>query len=100
MPLEIGKVFFGSGSDTTFTLDVETGERRRTTAKDVKDFARLADALDNITFVMSMSNPSDLPPDDLYIHEFASMIRGSSKTNVYTVKDRADIEDITRLVAR
>lgn len=99
MPLELGKVFFGSGSDTTFTLDVETGERRRTTAQDVEDIARLCDALDSIDFIMSMSNPSDVPADDLYIHEFAGMIRGSVKPNVYTAKDRADVEDIYRIAA-
>jgi len=99
MPLELGKVFFGSGSDTTFTLDVETGERRRTTAQDVEDIARLCDALDNIDFIMSMSNPSDVPPDDLYIHEFAGMIRGSVKPNVYTAKDRNDVEDIYRIAS-
>ena len=97
MPLELGKVFFGSGSDTTFTLDVESGERRRTTAQDVEDIARLCDALDNIDFVMSMGNPSDVPPDDLYIHEFIGMIRGSVKPNVYTAKDRRDMEDIYRI---
>lgn len=97
MPLELGKVFFGSGSDTTFTLDVETGERRKTTAKDTEDFARLADKLDHIDFVMSMSNPSDVPPDDLYIHEFAGMVRGSTKPNVYTAKNRQDMEDIYRI---
>jgi len=97
MPLELGKVFFGSGSDTTFTLDVETGERRRTTAQDVEDIARLCDALDNMDFVMSMGNPSDVPPDDLYIHEFIGMIRGSVKPNVYTVKNRQDMEDIYRI---
>ena len=97
MPLELGKIFFGSGSDTTFTLDVETGERRRTTAQDVEDIARLGDALDNIDFVMSMGNPSDVPPDDLYIHEFIRMIRGSVKPNVYTAKNRTDMEDIYRI---
>ena len=99
MPLELGKVFFGSGSDTTFTLDVESGERRRTTAQDVEDIARLCDALDNIDFIMSMGNPSDVAPDDLYIHEFIGMIRGSVKPNVYTAKDRADAEDIYRIAA-
>ncbi|MBU0511253.1 MAG: trimethylamine methyltransferase family protein [Chloroflexi bacterium] len=99
MPLELGKVFFGSGSDTTFTLDVETGERRRTIAQDVENIARLCDALYNIDFVMSMGNPSDVPPDDLYIHEFISMIRGSVKPNVYTAKNRADMEDIYRIAA-
>ncbi len=97
MPLELGKVFFGSGSDTIFTLDVETGERRRTTAQDVENIARLCNALDNIDFVMSMGNPSDVPPDDLYIHEFISMLRGSVKPIIYTAKNRADMEDIYRI---
>jgi trimethylamine--corrinoid protein Co-methyltransferase len=97
MPLELGKVFFGSGSDTTFTLDVESGERRRTTAQDVEEIARLCDALENMDFVMSMANPGDVPPDDLYIHEFTGMIHGSVKPNVYTAKDRRDVEDIYRI---
>lgn len=99
MPLELGKVFFGSGSDTTFTLDVDTGERRRTTAQDTEDIARLSDALANIDFIMSMSNPSDVPPDDLYVHEFIGMIRGSVKPNVFTAKNREDMEDIYRIAA-
>jgi trimethylamine--corrinoid protein Co-methyltransferase len=95
--LEPGKVFFGPGSDTIFTLDVNTGERRRTTAQDVEDIAHLCDGLENMDFIMSMGNPADVPPDDLYIHEFASMIRGSVKPNVYTAKDRKDMEDIYRI---
>ncbi len=99
MPLELGKVFFGPGSDTTFTLDVQTGERRRTTAQDVESIARLCDGLNNIDFIMSMGNPSDVPADDLFIHEFAGMIRGSLKPNVYTAKDRQDVEDIYRIAS-
>jgi trimethylamine--corrinoid protein Co-methyltransferase len=97
MPLELGKVFFGPGSDATFTLDVETGERRRTVAQDVENFSRLGQTLGNIDFIMSMGNPSDVPPDDVYIHEFVRMIRGSVKPNVYTARDRNDLEDIYRI---
>lgn len=97
MPLELGKVFFGSGSDTTFTLDAESGERRRAVAADVRNMAVVADALENLDFVMSMANPSDVPPDDLYLHAFMNMLRGSVKPNVYTAKDRADMEAIYRL---
>lgn len=99
MPLELGKVFFGPGSDTTFTIDVESGERRRALARDVEDFARLTDALDQLDFVMSMGNPSDVPTDDLYIHAFIGMIRGSLKPNVYTAQNRRDMEDIYRIAA-
>ncbi|MFO8037091.1 MAG: trimethylamine methyltransferase family protein [Anaerolineales bacterium] len=97
MPLELGKVFFGTGSDTIYTHDVHTGERRRATTEDVEHFARLGDALENIDFVMSMSNPGDVPPDDLYIHSFIHMLRGSVKPNVYTAKDIQDMKDIYRI---
>lgn len=97
MPLELGKVYFGPGSDTTFTLDVDTGKRRRATAKDVEKIARVVDSLDNFDFVMSMANPGDVPPDDVYLHAFMGMLRGSTKPIVYTAKDRRDMEDIYRL---
>ncbi len=97
MPLETGKVFFGSGSDCIFTIDVETGKRRKATAEDVRRFAHLCDGLDQMDFIMSMGTPSDVPAMDIYIHEFISMIRGSVKPNVYTANDRQDMEDIYRI---
>ncbi|UCC64382.1 MAG: trimethylamine methyltransferase family protein, partial [Anaerolineae bacterium] len=68
MPLEAGKVFFGSGSDCPFTIDLETGERRKATAEDVRRIARLCDGLDQMAFIMSMGTPSDAPTMDHYLH--------------------------------
>lgn len=97
MSLELGKVFFGTGSDTIFTLDVNTGERRRAVEQDVENIARLSDALEEIDFVMSMGVPSDVPVPDTFLREFIRMIRGSVKPNVYTARDRQDLEDIYRI---
>lgn len=97
MPLQPGQVFFGPGSDCIFTLDVETGERRKATAADVQRIAHLCDGLEQIDFTMSMANPSDVAPLDIYIHEFVGMIRGSVKPTCYTANDRADMEDIYRI---
>ena len=97
MPLEPGKVFFGPGSDCIFTIDVETGERRKATAQDVQRIAHLCDGLDQMDFTMSMGNPSDVPPLDIYIHEFIGMIRGSVKPTCYTANNREDMEDIYRI---
>jgi len=99
MPLELGKVFFGTGSDTIYTIDMENGQRRRATTQDVENFARLCDALENIDFVMSMSNPGDVNPQDLYIHSFIRMLRGTIKPNVYTAKDLEDMRDIYRIAS-
>jgi len=97
VPLEAGKVFFGPGSDCPFTIDVETGQRRKATAEDVRRIAQLCDGLAQIDFVMSMGSPSDVPPLDHYLHSFISMIRGSVKPNVYTANNREDMEDIYRI---
>ena len=97
MQLELGNVYFGPGSDTIFTQDVETGERRRTIIQDIENMARVVDALDNLDFVMSMGNPSDVSPGDVYFQSFMRMLLGSVKPNVYTAKDRKDMEDIYRV---
>lgn len=97
MPLEEGKVFFGPGSDCPFTMDVQTGERRPATLEDVQHIAQLCDGLEQIDFVMSMGTPSDVPALDHYLHSFIAMIRGSVKPNVYTARERADMEDIYRI---
>jgi len=97
MPLEAGKVFFGPGSDCIFTMDVETGERRKATAEDIRRIAHLCDGLDQIDFTMSMGNPSDVPALDIYVHEFISMIRGSAKPTCYTANNREDMEGIYRI---
>ncbi|MFC2072233.1 trimethylamine methyltransferase family protein, partial [Chloroflexota bacterium] len=64
MPLVNGNSFYGTGSDATFTLDLETSKRRRVVLKDVANFARLVDGLENMAFVMSMANPEDVPVED------------------------------------
>ena len=61
MYLEAHRTYFGTGSDLPNTRDLETGERRLSLLSDVKKTARLADALPNLDFVMSMALPSDVP---------------------------------------
>ena len=97
MPLGGDRVFFGSGSDCLFTIDVETGERRQTTTQDVQHLARLCDGLDQIDFVMGMGSPWDVPSDDHYLHSFINMLRGTAKPLLYTAKDRTDMEHIYRI---
>jgi trimethylamine---corrinoid protein Co-methyltransferase len=95
MPLVNGNSFYGTGSDTTFTLDLETGERRRTLLQDTRNFARLVDGLDNMSFAMSMSNPADVPVvDDIYAYAFSEMIKNTNKPLVFIAADGRDIAKI------
>jgi len=102
MPLANGNPFYGTGSDATFTLDLETGERRRTTLKDAANFARLVDALENMAFAMSMANPEDVPVEDIYVHVFTEMVKNTNKPIVFIAdsgKDIAKIYNIACMVA-
>ena len=102
MALVDGNPFYGTGSDATFTLDLETGQRRRTVLKDVANFARLVDGLENMDFAMSMANPEDVPIEDIYVYVFAEMVRNTNKPIVFIAdsgKDITKIYGIASLVA-
>lgn len=102
MPLVEGNFYYGTGSDTIFTIDLETGERRRTVLADSGNFARLVDALPNMDFSMSMGNPADVPIEDIYVHVFGEMVRQSNKPICFIAdsgRDIAKIHDIACLVA-
>ena len=97
MPLANGNHFYGTGSDTTFTLDLETGERRRSVLKDVANFAKLVDGLENMDFAMSMSNPADAPVEDIYVHAFAEMVKNTNKPVVFIADSGRDITKIYQI---
>jgi trimethylamine--corrinoid protein Co-methyltransferase len=94
MPLVNGNFFYGTGSDATFTRDLETGIRRRTVLNDAANFAKLVDGLDNISFAMSMANPKDVPIEDIYVHVFAEMVKNTNKPLVFIADSGRDIAKI------
>ncbi|MFC1874344.1 trimethylamine methyltransferase family protein [Chloroflexota bacterium] len=97
-----GNSCYGTGSDATFTLDVETGQRRRAVIKDVANFTKLVDSLDNIAFTMSMANPADVPVADIYVYVFSEMVKNTNKPVVFIAdsgRDIAKIYDIACQVA-
>jgi trimethylamine--corrinoid protein Co-methyltransferase len=100
MPLVDGNYFYGTGSDATFTLDLETGQRRRAVLQDVTDFARLVDSLDNIAFAMSMGNPENVPVEDIYIHVFAEMVKNTNKPIVFIADSGRDISKIYQIACQ
>jgi trimethylamine--corrinoid protein Co-methyltransferase len=102
MSLVNGHAYYGTGSDAIFTLDIDTGQRRRTVLQDVANFAKLVDGLENIDFAMSMANPVDVPTEDIYIYVFAEMVKYINKPIIFIAdsgRDIAKIYDIACLIA-
>lgn len=98
MDLRDGNFYYGTGSDTTFTLDLDSGQRRRCVLGDSGRFARLVDALENISFAMSMSNPRDIPNVDyIYVYTFAEMARNTNKPVVFIADRKEDMAIVHEL---
>jgi trimethylamine--corrinoid protein Co-methyltransferase len=91
--------YFGPGSDTLRYLDPRSGQRRDYRLKDVADCIRLCDALPDIGFVMSVGIPRDVPVNRSYRHQFAAMLRNTTKPIVFVCNDLADIQAIGAMAA-
>ena len=93
MDLYKNQIYYGGGSDTPFTLDPYTGERRRATYKDVKNFARLAEALPNYDFHMSLGIVQDSAVGTYDRWQYLAMLEGTNKPINITAVDLDGLHD-------
>ena len=73
------RINFGLGGGATGVLDSETNSCRPSTKRDVADAARLADALPNIDFVMSLFTSQDVQQPVLALHDLHAMLTNTEK---------------------
>ena len=95
-------VYLGTGGTVLNVIDLETDEKRQTLLKDVRDIARLCDALQNVHFMVLPVYPNDLPPEDVDINRFHSSIMNCSKHlmgGIYTLKGTLDIVKMAETIA-
>lgn len=97
LSLEKGNIYYGTGSDTPFTIDLETGLRRPAVKEDVAAATLLSDALENIDFVMSLGLASDVPPAISDVHQFEAMTLNTSKPVCFTAHGREGLLDIIEM---
>lgn len=98
--MERGKIYYGTGSEVPFTIDINNGERRKVVKEDVCNNARLVDALENVDFLMSLGLISDVPVDTSDIHQFEAMRLNSVKPILFTCYNRQNLECIIKIAER
>ncbi len=91
--LEKNEIHFGTGSDTPFTIDPYTDERRRCTSQDVYNWAKIADASEHVDFFMSLGLVSDVPMLTYDRHQFLAMLEGTGKPLIITAVDQEGLAD-------
>jgi len=99
MDLHGRNAYFGTGSDCIYLRDSFTGGRRLFTETDQINAVRLADALPNIDFLMSMGLISEAKPEVQYQLQYANLLKYSSKPQVIVAGDRKSLDDMTELAA-
>lgn len=92
-------VYYGTGSDTPYTIDIHSGKRRRTVKQDTINAALVSDALENIDFVMALALASDVPAIITDRHHFEAMTLNTTKPVVFDAHDRTGLLDIIDMAA-
>lgn len=79
IPLKKGRTYFTPGKQPPFIYDLETGEYRSSTLKDVGDCARLVDALDEFDLNDCLVVATDVHPEVQDFCNFAACAANTSK---------------------
>lgn len=101
-PLEDRRVFYEPMIGRLNILDLESGERRRTTLKDVCDLVRVADALEHYTLLHSgaiMPHIEGVPDQVSHVHGYLASLRNSSKVIKGVVRGKQKALDCIRMAA-
>ncbi len=79
LPLDGRHVYAGTDGCGVEVQDLETGEIRRSALADVAAIARVADALDEVSFHWVPVSAQDMPPESRALHELHAIWRNSTK---------------------
>ncbi len=71
--------FLATSGFSPFVDDFETGERRKSTSSDLKDFAIVGDYLDTLDYFWPIVIPDDIPPALQELHSLAIALRNNRK---------------------
>jgi len=96
------RVHLGTGGAAIRILDLETGEIRPSTLKDIYQLGRLVDQLDNIHFFLRPCIPTDIPPTAYDVNVFYACLKATGKhvmAGVNDVEGFHKVLDLASLVA-
>ncbi|MCK5838126.1 MAG: trimethylamine methyltransferase family protein, partial [Desulfobacula sp.] len=93
------RVHLGTGGAAINILDIETGEVRPTTLKDLYDVSRLVDKLDNIHFLVRPCIPTDIDDKDYDINMFYTCLAGSAKHVMSGVNDEKGFHNVVEMAS-
>ncbi|MBC6405128.1 MAG: trimethylamine methyltransferase family protein [Rhodospirillales bacterium] len=98
--IEIGgkRVYFGTGGAAVQTLDLDSGRYRASTLRDLYDFTRLIDRLENVSWFTRCCIATDVAdPFDLDVNTAYALLAGTNKPLGTAFTLAAHVEPIVQL---
>jgi trimethylamine--corrinoid protein Co-methyltransferase len=83
MEVEGRKSYYGTSTASPRTKDALSGEIHPTRVADIATGAKVADALENIDWVMPMGSVQDVPPTVADLHEFEAVVSNTTKPIIF-----------------
>jgi len=93
------KVHLGTGGAAVKILDLETGQPRSSTLRDLYDLGRLVDRLDHIHFFLRPCIPTDIPEVDYDVNMFYACLKATGKHVMSGVNDEAGLHRVIDMAA-
>jgi trimethylamine--corrinoid protein Co-methyltransferase len=87
------------GTPVPFVRDIETGEIRQATRKDVEDAARLGDFLPNMAFLMTTAAALDVPSELEYEYEWEALLNNTEKPIIYVALGSRCSRNVLKMLA-
>lgn len=91
------RVYLGTGGTALNVLDLETGDRRTTNLQDVRQTAKLVDALDNIHFFVLPVYPAELPGEIVDVNRFYAGLSNTSKHVMGGVYSKEGVKKVLKI---
>lgn len=100
--LEKKRVYLGTGGTALNVLGPGSGHSRQATLRDLRDIAKLVDALDNIHFFLLPTYPNEIHKETVDANRFFAGLSNTTKHvmgGVYTLKGVKDVISMAEIIA-
>jgi trimethylamine--corrinoid protein Co-methyltransferase len=92
-----GSFHTSTGGSALYVLDLDTGNRRLSTCRDLHDIIALVDQLDNIDVISLPIYLNDLPKQDVDVNRFFAGLKNSTKHVIGAVYTVAGLDKVARM---
>ena len=103
LPLDGNHVYLGTDGCGVEVIDLNTGERRRSSLNDVANIALVADFVDEIGFHWVAVSAQDYPPESRGLHEIRAIWENSTKhvqtESVYSIAEAQAAVEMAAIIA-